>query len=75
VRRVFFGIAAIASGLVAVHFAARWLQLKDTTGCYGDADCQHRVMRGGDSVRDKQYAIGLFALAGVCAWMVAGKEQ
>lgn len=73
-RRIFFGLLAIGSGLVALHFTSKWLQIRDATGCYTDAECQHRVQRGGETHSDKQMAIGLFALAGISIWIAGGRD-
>lgn len=73
-RRIFFGVVGIGAGLAAIHFAGRFLQVRESSGCYGDPRCMQMVQRGGETRSDRQYAIGLFVLAGVCIWMAAGKD-
>ena len=72
-KRLFFGLLALASGLGALHFLSRWLQISDSTACYGDPRCQHQVQRGGQTRGDREKSIGLFVLAGVFIW-VAGSR-
>ena len=73
-KRIFFGLLAIGAGLGALHFTSRWLQVSDSTGCYGDNACMHRVQRGGTTRSDRQVAIGLFVLCGISVWLVAGSD-
>ncbi|MBS2031937.1 MAG: hypothetical protein JST54_28830 [Deltaproteobacteria bacterium] len=74
-RRIFFGMCALGSGLAALHFTSRWLQLKDTSDCMGDASCEHMALRGGVTHNDRQVAIGLFVLTGICVWVASGKDH
>jgi hypothetical protein len=74
-RRIFFGLVALGAGVGALHFTGRWLQVRDSSGCFGDANCQRRVQRGGDTRNDRQLAIGLFVLTGLSVWIAAGREH
>lgn len=74
-KRVFFGLLALGAGVGALHFLGRWLQIRDSTACNGDARCQQRVQWGGESRRDREKTIGLFLLAGFAVWQAGGRDH
>jgi hypothetical protein len=74
-RRLFFGLVALAAGVGALHFLSRWLQIRDSSACMTDPRCQQRVQRGGEQGSDRQKAIALFALAGISIWVSASRSH
>lgn len=74
-KRLVYGLLALASGVCAVHFLGRWLQLRDTTACYGDPRCQQRVQWGGQTRGDREKTIALFGLCGVFVWLAASRDH
>ena len=72
-KRIFFGLQALAAGVGCLHFLSRWLQIRDSTACFTDPRCQQRVQRGGEQRSDREKAIGLFALAGISIWVAASR--
>lgn len=73
-KRAFFGLLALGSGLATLHFGVKFLRVGDTQGCYGNSQCLHEMQMGAEP-RLRTITIALFALTAFCVWQAASHDH